>query len=649
MSCSSSTNRGPSNTGPSIPLIQLGSSSDSILARHRGRTTPEQRAHSRSNRSRARLSSNPPVSSNPAAQATVHPTNPSRVDSAESRTERDGGSLVESFDENKLAVPQTNLTIFDVAALILNKQIGTGIFTTPGAVLLTTKSKGLSIGLWTIGGAWTLLFLLVYLEYGSALPYNGGELVYLDEIFHRPELFATILFSGFFLTLANSYGNATQFAKHVLLAARPDITESSQLDPRLIRFVAVTVITLVCGIHWFSSRSGLFLNKLVAWYKTILLIVVFACGMKYADVHGSEWTDSVDRGGVKDGMAGMVLIFYSYQGWENANYVAGEIRAFDGTASKRILNIGAFLGVGTVWILYVLVTLALYNVLDYDTLTGPNSDLTAALKFGPRVFGNATALKICMAISAFGNVLAVTYTASKVKQSIAVQRILPFWHYLQADQKTPKGALFLHWITNIVFIAAAPTSSDGYSFAIGLYAYGNIICSTIVALGLPRLEKQMKTNPKNPNFKLTFFKYKWLLYTLPYVFAAGNILILVFAGKTHISGKIPRLWWFITIVAILFVSALYWGVIQLLMKPRGGQNLDDTPKTWGDLVGIKLVIYKNADSEDVPEEVRNDINDAWFMRVDGSKRRVHAVFTGRMAQAGASVTRVRNFIAEWIF
>jgi hypothetical protein len=98
-----------------------------------------------------------------------------------------------------------------------------------------------------------------------------------------------------------------------------------------------------------------------------------------------------------------------------------------------------------------------------------------------------------MAISAFGNVLAVTYTASKgnfdfslmpqphsqilVKQSIAIQRILPFWRYLQADQGTPKGALVLHWITCVIFIAATPTNSDGYTFAAGFYTYGHILFS----------------------------------------------------------------------------------------------------------------------------------------------------------------------------
>jgi amino acid transporter len=216
--------------------------------------------------------------------------------------------------ERRVVVSKPNLKIFDVAALILNKQIGTGIFSTPGIVLASTRSKGLSIALWSVGGLWTTLFLLVYLEFGNALPFNGGELVYLDEVFYKPELLATILFSGFFLLLANSYGNSIQFAKHILLAALPDIDDTTELDPRLIRYIAISVITLSCGIHWFSARAGLFLNKFVACYKTILLLAVFGAGMVYSGKNGSNWNDNVARGSKSDGMAAMVFIFYSYQG-----------------------------------------------------------------------------------------------------------------------------------------------------------------------------------------------------------------------------------------------------------------------------------------------------------------------------------------------
>lgn len=54
------------------------------------------------------------------------------------------------------------LGTLDVAALILNKMVGTGIFTTPGTILSLTKSKQLSIGLWAVGGLYTLLRYFSY-------------------------------------------------------------------------------------------------------------------------------------------------------------------------------------------------------------------------------------------------------------------------------------------------------------------------------------------------------------------------------------------------------------------------------------------------------------------------------------------------------
>jgi amino acid transporter len=229
-----------------------------------------------------------------------------------------------------------------------------------------------------------------------------------------------------------------------------------------------------------------------------------------------------------------------------------------------------------------------------------------------------------------------------------VQRILPFWRYLEKDKRTPKGALVLHWISNMIFIAAAPTNSDGYAFTIGLDVYGTMVCSTIVAVGLPFLEKRMRNHPENSNFKLAFFQSRWILYSLPYVFAAANIVILIFAGKTHDSGKIPRWWWPVTLVAIIAVSGFYWSAIQLLKKTRVPAD-DGSTRTWGDLLGIRLEIYENAAAPGVPPEVARDINDAWLSRIDGSKRRVHVTFHGPLARFGQRLERGKDAITQYIF
>jgi amino acid transporter len=140
----------------------------------------------------------------------------------------------------------------------------------------------------------------------------------------QPELLATVLFSGFFIILGNSYGNSVTFAKQTILASDSNITRTTDLDSRLVRFIAIVVLSAVCILHYSSNRFGLFLNKLFALFKTILLLTVFIAGMKAIGKEGSGLADFYDNHGVRhptDGLSAMVLILYSYQGWENANYV----------------------------------------------------------------------------------------------------------------------------------------------------------------------------------------------------------------------------------------------------------------------------------------------------------------------------------------
>jgi hypothetical protein len=53
--------------------------------------------------------------------------------------------------------------------VILNKMIGTGIFSTPSGIFAATGSVGVSLFLWVIGGVLTFCGLSVFLEFGLAV------------------------------------------------------------------------------------------------------------------------------------------------------------------------------------------------------------------------------------------------------------------------------------------------------------------------------------------------------------------------------------------------------------------------------------------------------------------------------------------------
>lgn len=105
-----------------------------------------------------------------------------RTNSDPTSATSDDSQSADEWDERNVNVPRSNLTELDVAALILNKmvntehqidehhysrriQVGTGIFTTPGAVLAFTKSKAMSVALWTVGGLWTGLLCVSFFHF----------------------------------------------------------------------------------------------------------------------------------------------------------------------------------------------------------------------------------------------------------------------------------------------------------------------------------------------------------------------------------------------------------------------------------------------------------------------------------------------------
>lgn len=197
-------------------------------------------------------------------------------------------------------------------------------------------------------------------------------------MFRHPELLATVLFSIFFISISNSGGNSIQFAKHILLTANPEVVTTTELDKRLISYIAISVLTLVCFIHYFSRNSGLLLNLGFAVYKIFLVIVfiIFGCIASSRPDNGkSDWGDQPIKS--KNVLAAMIYIMYSYQGWENANYVSRNVhKAIKHTDSFQVggelkvksqsLKRGAFLAVGIVTLLYTLVTMVYVSSLHYD-------------------------------------------------------------------------------------------------------------------------------------------------------------------------------------------------------------------------------------------------------------------------------------------
>ncbi|KAJ8580130.1 hypothetical protein M405DRAFT_869702 [Rhizopogon salebrosus TDB-379] len=136
----------------------------------------------------------------------------------------------------------------------------------------------------------------------------------------------------------------------------------------------------------------------------------------------------------------MFKVLNAYSGWSNVNYVMNNVRN-----PVRTLKIAGPLGLGICAVLYLLAN----EEID-------NSGVTVAALFFGNVFGTVAerALSVIVALSALGNVITVTFAASRVNQELAKEGIpLPFGNKFWASNwptgKSPLPGLIIHLIPSV--------------------------------------------------------------------------------------------------------------------------------------------------------------------------------------------------------
>jgi len=238
--------------------------------------------------------------------------------------------------------------------------------------------------------------MIVYLDYAAVFPYTGGEIVYLDEITssneahpplpsittaplskpnhqgpqqssfpngngngngapaqgpHNPPrqrqglisrllgdgLLAYTVYAFLFVAIFNSCTNILQIGRQTLIAISP----GSPPNADLMRFISVFALSIICFIQLFSSRAGRALNNFSSILKLLFLIVLLGFGFDSLRRNGSagDFTDKVPSKVDNFSYAqALLIVLYSYEGWENATFVAGEIDTEDpGTLRKGFI------------------------------------------------------------------------------------------------------------------------------------------------------------------------------------------------------------------------------------------------------------------------------------------------------------------------
>lgn len=99
-----------------------------------------------------------------AAPAEGHP----KTDPDAPPSDIDNGSLFQVRQAKR------QIGVTSAVFLVFNRMVGTGIFATPSAIFSLSGSVGLSLFIWVAGMLIAAAGMAVYLEFGTAIPRNGG-------------------------------------------------------------------------------------------------------------------------------------------------------------------------------------------------------------------------------------------------------------------------------------------------------------------------------------------------------------------------------------------------------------------------------------------------------------------------------------------
>lgn len=326
---------------------------------------------------------------------------------------------------NRTEELRRDLGFWGAAAIVVGTVIGSGIFLVPKAMVLRVGSPEMVFAVWVFGGLLSIFGALTYAELAAALPEAGGEYVYLREAYGpffgfiygwtqtwvaKSASIATLA-TAFFYYLANFYPTLDNVLTAVPLPIGPG---GGPLEIRSGQLLAMAVILGLAGLNYFGVRFGGGVQVVVTVIKVGCILLLIGIGLTAPSASVDNFSTSVPAaGGITGFFAALVAALWAYDGWNNVNMVAGEIRN-----PQRNLPLALIGGVLLVMAIYLATNLAYFYVLPAEAVAG--SDRVAA-EMMRRVMGPSGAGAVSMAamISIFAALNGSILSGSRVPYALA--------------------------------------------------------------------------------------------------------------------------------------------------------------------------------------------------------------------------------------
>ncbi|MBN1407046.1 MAG: amino acid permease [Calditrichaceae bacterium] len=289
------------------------------------------------------------------------------------------------------------LGTFTATSIVVANMIGTGIFTTSGIMASHLPGSGWIILCWLFGGIIALSGALCYMELSTRMPEEGGEYLYLKKLYHPLLGFLTgwtSLLVGFSAPIAAS---ALSFSEYMFSGLEIQPITGDGMDLIVYKKITAIIIIIVFTlIHYLGVRVGSGTQNVLTALKIIIILGLAGMGMGNGINEFSELRFNIpnhDTGIMGIGVA-MMLVMFSYSGWNASAYIAGELKN-----PRKALPKSLIFGTLIVIVLYVLLNLFIVDAVNFEEMKGVIAvvQLAAVKIYGPWI-GDILALLIGIAL-----------------------------------------------------------------------------------------------------------------------------------------------------------------------------------------------------------------------------------------------------------
>ena len=301
---------------------------------------------------------------------------------------------------------QSQLGLWDAISIITGIVIGTSIFKIPWLIFLNVSDPWMGLIVWVFGGFLAFVGGLCYAELATTYPRSGGDYVYLSRAYG---LWAGFLFGWAQLSIvltASIGAMAFVFAENATslydLTQIVDVGLSSEFLYAILAIVVISVLNMI----------GVTLGKVAQNLLTVLKIVglgaIIFAGLFWVESSPTEWKFA-ERDQLGWGALALILVLYAYGGWNDAAFVAAEVRDV-----KRNIPLALLLGIGLITLIYLLVNAAYLVGLGFEQARQPGAQLPQLLLEWMLPGFGGKAITIIIMTSALGAVNGLTFTGARV-------------------------------------------------------------------------------------------------------------------------------------------------------------------------------------------------------------------------------------------